>query len=111
MRLTDFFILVVLLLGALVIALVFFTPHARAGSPHSEWFSRLKNGEGQLCCGDYDGVRYALPYRINGDGSATLARTEEVPASRVVPPNPTGQPLLWREPGGAVRCFSPGAAF
>lgn len=85
--------------------------YALASPEIREWFRNQHDRRGNWCCDEADGSRYDGDYKLNGDGSVTLADGRRVEAEKVLTgPNPTGHAVLWHY-GKVIYCFAPGTLF
>lgn len=83
-------------------------------APFKEWFARQYSENG-YCCNWADAAYYRGAWKLNPDGSVTLDAAngglENLPPKYQIPfsladPNPTGNPVIWRSPGGTTYCFA-----
>ena len=87
-----------------------------AGSPHAQWFKNQHNSEGQWCCDESDGHPFFGEYKLNEDGSVSIAdegKTYKLPAYMVLKGgNPTGAAVWWFTTNyhgeRTSYCFAPG---
>ena len=73
------------------------------------WYRNQRNSRGGFCCDQADGDAYYGNYRLNADGSVTLADGTHIPKWQVLSGNnPTGHAVWWHYKNVMSYCFSPG---
>lgn len=86
---------------------------ARAQESLREWFNKLQNQQGHVCCHNFDGISMEETDWRTGNGKyQVLVKGQwiDVPPHAVVAvPNRLGRAHLWLNADGGVRCFIPGA--
>ena len=91
-----------------------------------EWFKSTRNGRGESCCDDADGIREGVAYpwgnrdrviftqwelRSTGYWVEVVGHWVQVPQENIIRDNPVGAAIVWvnyLNGVPVVRCFAPG---
>lgn len=103
------FALLALVLASSMPAMARWKPeYAKVPANILDWYKSQHNALGTWCCSKADGHAYYGTYKINKDGSVTLANGHKIPSFKVLKgPNPTGHAVWWRLEGHDY-CFALG---